>query len=833
MSRAWLSYSLVLFCLYLTSFSSAQDYAAKFYSGISGPNNDTGHEVVYGPDGNIYVGALVDEPGQQDNLCLRKFSPTGATIWTKQFNGAANIYDRQVQVAVGTNRVYLAGNTRSADLNDFVVVQEYDFAGNLYGTEMWAPTPDSETRVYDLAVDKNDNAYVVGNVVMGSKLPQFLLQVPKGGGLGWVSAYWSDFDSPYLFPTELIADPSGDFVYLSGYQELSQVINDSYVMKVRTDGQQQWVRRYDYGGNEFAAGIALDTQGCLIVAGTGTIPGDNDNTLDGTLLKFDKDGNLLWEHAFDGNSAGRCFFLDVTTDAQDNIYVAGGAYTSSINRMGAFQSLSSEGIVRFTRFHSFFGNTNQDQFTRVIHDGQGFAYVAGWGYYSGQSTNGFVTRIADNGGPGDWSKPIIGNGATPPGYRSAQNMAINAEGLLAIVGTTPSAASGTDVALEAWYQKPYARPDSYETLAGVALVVAAEDGFLKNDSFLGQGITLTSEDFPAHGHVSLAVDGSFTYTPEAGYKGTDSFSYSVQKGALTSQKVFVTIQVTANGVPATLSLNPSTVTGGDPTQGTVTLTDPAPAGGAVISLSDNTSAVTTPADLTVPQGQTSGTFTATTSPVSSQVTRTVTATRLGISATANLVLKPGPPGVQSLSFSPNSIIGGNPSTGTVKLTSPAVAGGATVNLSDNSSVLFPPASVNVAASSNSGSFVMNTATVSQIYVRSVTATLNGVSKTTSVTINPGVLLISLSLNPSTVKGGQSSTGTVEVNPAAPAGSSILVQISDDSSSIVQTPSSVSIAPGSKTATFQIGTGVVSSTATRTVVATHNGVTKYAKITLTP
>ncbi len=67
-------------------------------------------------------------------------------------------------------------------------------------------------------------------------------------------------------------------------------------------------------------------------------------------------------------------------------------------------------------------------------------------------------------------------------------------------------------------------------------------------------------------------------------------------------------------VLTSLTVNPSSVVGGSPSTGTVTLSGPAPAGGAVVSLSsDNTLAATVPASVTVAAGATSATFPVTTS----------------------------------------------------------------------------------------------------------------------------------------------------------------------------------------------------------------------------
>ena len=69
-------------------------------------------------------------------------------------------------------------------------------------------------------------------------------------------------------------------------------------------------------------------------------------------------------------------------------------------------------------------------------------------------------------------------------------------------------------------------------------------GVLGNDSDpLGEGLTAALAVDAAHGTVELAADGSFTYTPDAGYSGTDSFTYTASDQWLSSPPATVTITI--------------------------------------------------------------------------------------------------------------------------------------------------------------------------------------------------------------------------------------------------------------------------------------------------
>ncbi len=64
---------------------------------------------------------------------------------------------------------------------------------------------------------------------------------------------------------------------------------------------------------------------------------------------------------------------------------------------------------------------------------------------------------------------------------------------------------------------------------------------------------------PAHGQLALNTDGTYTYTPDANFNGTDSFSYTVSDGELDSDIATVQITVTpVNDAPTGTSTTVTT-----------------------------------------------------------------------------------------------------------------------------------------------------------------------------------------------------------------------------------------------------------------------------------
>lgn len=92
---------------------------------------------------------------------------------------------------------------------------------------------------------------------------------------------------------------------------------------------------------------------------------------------------------------------------------------------------------------------------------------------------------------------------------------------------------------------PESADDSFVTTEDATLVIAAP-GVLANDRDPdGEPIAAHLLTGPAHGTLTLNPDGSFTYSPEADFHGTDGFTYEARDGALTSRTATVRITVGA------------------------------------------------------------------------------------------------------------------------------------------------------------------------------------------------------------------------------------------------------------------------------------------------
>jgi hypothetical protein len=285
-----------------------------------------------------------------------------------------------------------------------------------------------------------------------------------------------------------------------------------------------------------------------------------------------------------------------------------------------------------------------------------------------------------------------------------------------------------------------------------------------------------------------------------------------------------------------LSLNPTSVTGGSSSTGTVTLSGAAPSGGAAVSLSDNSSAAATPASVTVPAGATSATFSVTTTSVTSTTTATISGVYGGVTRTASLGVNPS-----SAPAAPTLVSPANDATGVaqpVTLDWNNVTGAASYEVQvDNSSTIASPFVANSTVTSSQAT--LSGLPAQQLWWRVRARNAAGVAGPFSSTrrftpqgATGPAALSAVSVSPSSVVGGSSSTGTLTLTSAAPTGGAV-VSLSSSNAAAANVPASVTIAAGAASATFPATTSAVTTSTPVTISAVYAGITRTATLTVNP
>lgn len=182
---------------------------------------------------------------------------------------------------------------------------------------------------------------------------------------------------------------------------------------------------------------------------------------------------------------------------------------------------------------------------------------------------------------------------------------------------------------------------------------------------------------------------------------------------------------------AAFTIAPSGVVSGNNARGTITISKPAGPGGVTVTLSDDSAALNTPANLFIPEGEQVGQFDIGTTVTSVEIMRHVKATLNGSVMTRNLIVLL--PDITMVNASPKTLVGGTTSTGTV--TANGTAGnGFIVDLTSSGPQLIVPSSVTFTYGQRTKSFTIDTLPVTSTVTRYITASRNGRTRTVTLTI---------------------------------------------------------------------------------------------------
>lgn len=156
---------------------------------------------------------------------------------------------------------------------------------------------------------------------------------------------------------------------------------------------------------------------------------------------------------------------------------------------------------------------------------------------------------------------------------AAAAVAISASSIPVLgMAATNAGASSTAVCI------PTVVDDAYSTPQDTALTVP-DIGVVTNDSCVGDGLVI-STSAPAHGTLENFDDssGGFTYTPDPGFSGVDSFTYVLED---TQESPEATVTITVS--PAATTTTTTTVAPSTTAAPTTTVAPPAAVAAAAVS----------------------------------------------------------------------------------------------------------------------------------------------------------------------------------------------------------------------------------------------------------
>jgi hypothetical protein len=242
-----------------------------------GGGNDYGKGVAVDTDGNVYVTGNTSStgvsPGTAD-VFLLKIDPSGTLQWQRTWGGSGA--DLGTGVAVDSSgNVYVTGSTNTFGTggnNYDVHLLKFDPSGALLWQRTWGSMINDWDWGKGVAVDSSDNIYVTG--YSGGLITLFedvlLLKFNPLGNLVWVKTWGS---SEYRDRGEDVTVDSSDNIHVTGAANLlipffdntsaSDVLLLTFLPSGELVSQETWVD----GFFERGMGVAVDLSGNVYVAG--------------------------------------------------------------------------------------------------------------------------------------------------------------------------------------------------------------------------------------------------------------------------------------------------------------------------------------------------------------------------------------------------------------------------------------------------------------------------------------------------------------------------------------------------------------------------------------
>lgn len=568
----------------------------------------------------------------------------------------------------------------------------------------------------------------------------------------------------------LAADAAGN-VYATG-STTADGTQDVLTVKYDSHGVRQWAVSYNAGDEDRGFGVAVDAAGNVYVTGRSvadTVYGPQGQMI---TLKYDANGVLLWEARFD--PAVATAGLAVAVDASGNVYVAGEHYTTSDYVSMVTLKYSAAGVRQWARY-AYYGYENEESSAYDLAlDGSGNVHVTGFLYKpSDPGVRDYMTvkyspsgsqlwlRAYESGGIDEaYDVAVDGSGNVFVGGTSGivkydasgtqqwvSPFDGTAHALIAVGGAVYAAGVSSTDLLAARYDgatgaRPWSTPLNLGgTEQGFALRLVGNRLYVAGSAGANALVAGFDRDTGAAAGSDVYDGGHNDVAYSIAYTGTSEFWVAGTSGNGVDDDLLL-IEYSQPAQPEGpvlqgLTLTPASFAGACKTSaGKVTLSAPAPAGGAVVSLSTSNPAATVPASVTVPAGATTARFTIAGTAVSSPQTGSVTASYGEVGKSAVLTVRPI--GVAGITVSPNPVVGPAMAQGSVTLECPAGAGGVLVTFatSDSSVARAGVPGLTVPAGSTAAGFAVLTSDVSVESSATLRATAAGVWKGVKVVVSP-------------------------------------------------------------------------------------------------
>lgn len=361
---------------------------------------------VIGTDlfGHVFVAGHTDTLSPQDDWVILGLNNAGDSLWTDFYDSPNDGIDTPEFMEVDdAGNAYICGDCGafSYPWKMNAVIMKYNSLGN----RLWIYDyngPDSlDDRIENFGLDNNGYPVVVGYSVTSTGRDYLIIKLLPTGDTAWVRTMpvsTDSFDRLYG-----VAFDANNNIYVTGGHHSATTLDDIAIIKYTPAGDTVWMRIYNgsSSGDDTPYGIGVDESGYVYVGGFTT----NANR-DFLAIKYDSNGNFIWDFVHDGAGNGADNIRDVAVDGDGNVYMIGET-TQNSQRDILVTKTDNTGALAWEFQYDAGGNADEIVFNSknlLNVDDEGNVFFGGATYYiapGATNTNTLTFKLCPDGSL-DW-----------------------------------------------------------------------------------------------------------------------------------------------------------------------------------------------------------------------------------------------------------------------------------------------------------------------------------------------------------------------------------------------------------------------------------------------
>jgi hypothetical protein len=375
---------------------------------------DNGSGIAVDSSGNSYVvGNTSGLYGEPNSAFIAKYDIFGNQVWLKRFfetPGARLALFKDVAVDKDGG-VYITGYRYiyTADATEYIsFIEKYDASGNQLWLKEFGGIEYIKSEA--ITVDKNGFISVTGSIYSGQDLfgnaDIFVAKYDVSGNRLWLKQFGTNREDVGQLGSadqDIAIDANGN-IYITGTtlgsfvcHDGASTLNDVFLMKIDTDGNQIWVEQFCSEENDYGDGIAVDEFGNSYITGTRLVgSGWNVTYYDAFIAKYDTLGNQLWINLFGYSHVD--MGNDIAVNPSGSIDVVGWTY-NQVSTLGdvvddaLFIAKYDASGQQISIRQFYVPHKSSTQVNRIAIDEAGGSTVMSATYSTGSRNDVYITRL--------------------------------------------------------------------------------------------------------------------------------------------------------------------------------------------------------------------------------------------------------------------------------------------------------------------------------------------------------------------------------------------------------------------------------------------------------